>query len=57
MKINDLRVEESHDRVMMSNTWRVKIVAAGDELLEPAKRMRQLLDRMDKQYGDLNYFS
>jgi hypothetical protein len=48
--------EMTHDKVMLSDTWRVKIVAANDILWE-SKRMRQLLDRMDRQFGDYIYSS
>lgn len=48
--------DDTLDRYMMSESWRVKIVAAGD-LDEDKKRICQLLDRMDRQFGDLEYFS
>ena len=47
--------EESHDAVMMSDSWSQKIDATGDRQFidrHPPKRLRQLLDRMDRQFGD-----
>ena len=43
--------ELTHDKEMMSDSWRAKILAAGNKYWE-GKRMRQLLDRMDRMSGD-----
>ena len=50
--------EMTPDKLAMSESWRVKIVAAGDLLLDwDRKRMCQILDRMDRQFGDFIYSS
>ena len=55
---NELRCarELTHDKEMMSDNWRVKIVAAGDGDWH-GKRMSQLLDRMDRMSGNRIYYT
>jgi len=52
---NDAIKEESHDVVMMAEYWTKRLSHFGCYFIN-IKREEQILKRMDRMNGDLNYY-